>query len=320
MPGIAALLIDAMPDATPGEIRAALLDGAVDLGAVGRDLVFGEGRIDGLDAEGLVDTDRDGILNGTDDDDDGDRLGIKPLKADSDSDGTPDSHEDTDGDTSWNLAEVLLGTDPGSGLDTPTQSYNDVPLPHPQHPHVELLAQDVYVRGCDAPQTLFCPDQSWSRDTAAIWLARLIAGSGLYMPPVPSVSPFADVVIGSGGTFAAHWIIDLFNQSVTEGCAAGLYCPQQAVDRTQLAILVLKAVNGFGYSPPAAVSAPFTDVDIGASGVAGDGDFGADWVIEAVNQGYIAGCATGRYCPHDVVTQRVAAEALSRAFGLAPAL
>ena len=69
---IAALLKEAMPHATPAELRTALLDGAVDRGAVGRDLVFGEGLVDALLSEALVDTDDDGQLNGVDDDDDGD--------------------------------------------------------------------------------------------------------------------------------------------------------------------------------------------------------------------------------------------------------
>lgn len=70
--GIAALLREAMPHATPAELRTALLDGAVELGAPGRDMVFGEGRVDALLSEALVDTDDDGQLNGVDDDDDGD--------------------------------------------------------------------------------------------------------------------------------------------------------------------------------------------------------------------------------------------------------
>ena len=70
---IAALLKEAMPQATPAELRTALLDGAVDLGAAGRDQVFGEGRVDALFSEALVDTDGDGLLNGEDADDDDDR-------------------------------------------------------------------------------------------------------------------------------------------------------------------------------------------------------------------------------------------------------
>ena len=109
-------------------------------------------------------------------------------------------------------------------------------------------------------------------------------------------------------------------QSLTDNCDAARFCPQQAVDKTQFAVLILKAVNGLGYAPPPAASSPFTDVDIGVAGVAGDGDFGADWVIEAVNRGYLAGCTTDRYCAKQVVTRRAAAETLSRAFGLAPLL
>ncbi len=70
--GIAALLKQAMPDATPAEIRTVLLDSSVDLGDSGYDFIFGEGRADSLLAETLLNTDRDALLNGSDSDDDAD--------------------------------------------------------------------------------------------------------------------------------------------------------------------------------------------------------------------------------------------------------
>ncbi len=48
--GIAALLMDRFPAASPGKIRDALTGSAIDLGGTGRDNTFGSGRVDALAA------------------------------------------------------------------------------------------------------------------------------------------------------------------------------------------------------------------------------------------------------------------------------
>ncbi len=113
--GIAALLMQAMPHATPSQIRAALLGGTVDLGAPGRDNVYGEGRIDSVLAAALLDSDGDGTLNGSDDDDDNDGLldgdeagvGGDPFDPDSDDDGIVDGLDRDPDDTGNVLASCV---------------------------------------------------------------------------------------------------------------------------------------------------------------------------------------------------------------------
>ena len=52
--GIAALLKQTRPSASPAKLRQALENGAVDLGAAGPDNVFGRGRVDGIAAHDLL--------------------------------------------------------------------------------------------------------------------------------------------------------------------------------------------------------------------------------------------------------------------------
>jgi subtilisin family serine protease len=124
--GVAALLKQAAPGATPQSIRAALMGGAVDLGSLGADSVFGSGRVDALSAYNVLvpDADNDGITNSidncpqdantdqTDTDTDGDG---NACDLDDDNDGVLDAQDalplnsnesvDTDGDGIGNNAD-----------------------------------------------------------------------------------------------------------------------------------------------------------------------------------------------------------------------
>jgi hypothetical protein len=80
-----------------------------------------------LDGSETIDTDFDGIGNNADSDDDNDGLsddleailGLNPLNADSDNDGTADGDEDSDGDGFSNATEVEYSTDPASAESRP---------------------------------------------------------------------------------------------------------------------------------------------------------------------------------------------------------
>lgn len=266
-----------------------------------------------------VDTDGDGIPDSVEP-----SLGLDPMLADTDGDGISDANEDFDGDGYTNLAEIALGSDPADINDTPTDSYVDISSDHPLYLAVELLARAGITEGCAVGN--FCPDDVMTRDGMAKWLLRAMNGSS-YSPPTASISNYSDVDIGDpgifeDGDFASDWIEQYRTEGVSEGCDLGntQYCPASAITRSAAAKILLKAFNGAAYEPPPAGASPYGDVDIGGSGIFGDGDFAADWITELHALGLTDGCdgtdlfdAT-IYCPDQVMSKAEFANLLMSVF------
>jgi hypothetical protein len=125
-----------------------------------------------------------------------------------------------------------------------------------------------------------------------------------YVPPPATGTVFADVPLNAFAPF----IEQLFALSVTGGCSAGNYCPASPATRAQMAVFLLKTEGGPAYTPPACVTATFSDVPC-SSGF-------APWVEELVNRGITAGCGGGLYCPNAAVTRGQMAVFLTATFGL----
>ncbi|MBK9209573.1 MAG: S-layer homology domain-containing protein [Anaerolineales bacterium] len=128
-----------------------------------------------------------------------------------------------------------------------------------------------------------------------------------YAPPAVGVSTgFGDVATDY---WAAAWIKQLAAEGTPGGCGGGNYCPDMSLPRAQMAIFLLKARNGSGYTPPAVgVSTGFNDVATDA--------FGAAFIKQLVADGITAGCGNSNYCPNDSVTRAQMAVFLVRAFNL----
>jgi len=75
----------------------------------------------------------------------------------------------------------------------------------------------------------------------AVFLLRAKHGAG-YTPPAPVVQMFADVPLSH--PFAA-WIYRLAAENITGGCATNpsRYCPDNAVTRAEMAVLLVRAFN-----------------------------------------------------------------------------
>jgi len=120
--------------------------------------------------------------------------------------------------------------------------------------------------------------------------------ANLFVPTFGDVSPTY---------WAWKWIEGLYASSVTTGCGEGNYCPEEEASRAQMAILLLRARYGSGYTPPAATGI-FTDVPTDY--------WAANWIERLYNQGITNGCATNplRYCPDSNVTRAETAAFLLR--------
>ena len=105
--------------------------------------------------------------------------------------------------------------------------------------------------------------------------------------------------------WAWKWIEALSASGVTTGCGSGNYCPQEAAARSQVAVLLLRARYGSGYTPPAAAGF-FTDVPTNY--------WSANWIERLFDEGITNGCATNPllYCPDDDVTRAQTAVFLLR--------
>ncbi len=134
---------------------------------------------------------------------------------------------------------------------------------------------------------------------ATLWAATY--GSGVFDFQLPR---FADVSPASG--FSA-WIDALASAGITAGCATQppRYCPEASTTRAQMAILLLRSLNGPGATPPAATGTMFADVAATS--------FAAAWIERLAALGLSEGCGQGNYCPDELVTRAQMATLLLRA-------
>jgi len=183
----------------------------------------------------------------------------------------------------------------------PQPVFSDVQADHWAFAFIGTLATSGITTGCGNGN--YCPDSPVSRAQMAVFLERGIHGSG-FSPPAASGNAFLDV---SAGSFAASFIEQFALDGITSGCGNNNYCPDAEVTRDQMAVFLLRAEHGAGYSPPPAIGV-FNDVPLN--------HWAAHWIEQLSAEGITAGCGNGNYCPDAVVTRDQMAVFLVRTFGL----
>lgn len=162
--------------------------------------------------------------------------------------------------------------------------------------------------GCATNPLRYCPTDLVTRKQMAVFMLRAMLGS-FHSPPtiLPAQSSFEDVK--SQTSFWASWIEEFFQTGITSGCATSplRYCPEQAVLRYQMAIFLLRALEGASYQPP--------PLPPGGSRF-GDVTRYAEWIEELANRGITLGCGGGNFCPDDPVTRGQMAAFIFRAWNL----
>jgi hypothetical protein len=93
-----------------------------------------------------------------------------------------------------------------------------------------------------------------------------------------------------------RFIETIFHHRVTAGCLGSNYCPASSTTREQMAVFVLVAKEGEGFSPPAC-AAPNTFNDVPETSPY------CRFIEELASRGVVAGCGGGNYCPTDSVTR-----------------
>ncbi|MFZ5879755.1 MAG: S-layer homology domain-containing protein [Chloroflexota bacterium] len=182
-------------------------------------------------------------------------------------------------------------------------TFADVPIEHWAWQYIESLYNAFITGGCSTDPLNFCPDQPVTRAQASVFLLVAEHGAG-YTPPDATGAVFEDIAFDHP---FGRWIEQLVAEGITGGCGGGNFCPDAPVTREQMAVFLLIAKYGLGYTPPPA-SGVFTDVPV-SSGF-------APWIEQLANEGITGGCGGGNFCPNNPVTRAQMAVFLVATFNL----
>lgn len=174
---------------------------------------------------------------------------------------------------------------------------------------VETIFHNGVTAGCNTKiPPWYCPKSPVTREQMAIFLLRSKEG-GSYTPPPVGTPTFSDVAASSP---YAPWIEELVDRGITAGCATNprRYCPTKVVTRQEMAIFLLRTLEGSSYTPPPVGTPTFTDVPASSPY--------ARWIEDLFDRFIVAGCDTSppRYCPTDPVSRRAMSVFLKRTFDL----
>ena len=186
------------------------------------------------------------------------------------------------------------------------ESFADVPTSHLFYRFIEMLLHNGVTGGCAGGG--YCPTNAVTRAQMAVFLLKARFGAG-HVPP-PCIGTVFNDVPCSGGPFDP-WIEELAALNVTGGCGGGNYCPNNPVTRQQMAVFLLRTLEGSGYLPPDC-SGIFNDVPC----TPGEGF--SDWIEELANRGITGGCSVTPplYCPTNPNNRGQMAVFLVKTFGL----
>ncbi len=178
----------------------------------------------------------------------------------------------------------------------------DMPRSHAFHLPVETTLRSEVMAGCGSGQ--FCPDGIVNRGQAAVLLLRGHFG-GSYTPPSCS-GIFDDVPCPS---VEADFIEDLYNRGMVSECdtSGPSYCPEVEVTRQEMAVLILKTMEGPDYQPPACTGL-FDDV-------ACPSEY-ADWIEDLATRNIATTCGPDQFCPLAGVSRDHMAHFLVEAFDI----
>ena len=137
----------------------------------------------------------------------------------------------------------------------------------------------------------------------AVFLLKGMHGSS-FAPTAPDASHrFTDIE----GSWAEAWIEELYDQGITGGFPDGTYRPEDRVTRAEIAVFLLKATHGAGYSPPQPSDGSFNDIA---------GHWAEAWIDQLKLEGIAAGYPDSTYRPENLVTRAEMAVFLVNSFAL----
>ncbi len=213
-------------------------------------------------------------------------------------------------------------------------SFSDVPRSHPFYRKIETLFHSGITSGC-APGA-YCPGGTITRSQIAIFLAKGSAGGEAGLPESGTVatasysctdggeSIYADVLPTSSFCRHVHY---LAAQNVMGGCGAFYFCPNDAVSRHEMAVLVASATVApagspgipLTYGPDASTGLSYSCDETNPNVHFFDVPASVPYCKHAHYlwaRGIVAGCGPAQYCLGGKVTRDQMAKFLVNAFGL----
>ncbi len=186
------------------------------------------------------------------------------------------------------------------------ESFPDVPTGHQFYSFIENLFHNQITGGCAGGG--YCPANPVTRAQMAVFLLKSKFGES-HIPPPCSGAVFTDVPC-TGSTFDP-WIEELAGLGITGGCGGGLYCPGNTVTRQQMAVFLLKTLEGSTYVSPACTQI-FDDV------LCTPGAGFSDWIEDLANRNITGGCSVSPplYCPTNPNNRGQMAVFLTKTFKL----
>lgn len=137
--------------------------------------------------------------------------------------------------TRASMARFLLLAKEGANYVPPpctTPTFSDVPCSDPVAPWVEELVRRNVTAGCGGGS--YCPNNPVTRNQMAVFLVKTFEGPA-YVPPACTTPPFNDIPCSSP---FAPWVKLITDRGITAGCGSGSYCPNQEVNRGQMAVFL----------------------------------------------------------------------------------
>ena len=148
----------------------------------------------------------------------------------------------------------------------------------------------------------YCPQGLVTREQMAAFLVRAVEGE-----PADNYcggsSSFSDV---SPDVWSCRYIKRLSELNITGGCGGGNYCPQGLVTREQMAVFIVRALEGNPFANYCNGVAPFNDVTAAS--------WSCGHIKRLVDLEITQGCGNGNYCPGNEVNREQMAAFLARAF------
>lgn len=185
-------------------------------------------------------------------------------------------------------------------------SFSDVPRTNPFYRSIETLLHRGTTAGCDASN--YCPGASIARQQIPVLVLKAAEGAG-YLPPrcerdaeifadVPAASPFCP------------WVEEFAARGIAAGCGDENYCPTDPASRAQMAVFMIRALEGSGYEPPPCESGTEEFDDVPASSLF------CPWIEELARREVISGCNADNYCPGATVSRGQMSVFVAKTFGL----